>query len=362
MPTYLLKKVYKLFDYFFSEDEIYHQILVQSIADTAKGIRFIYPFFTITMMYLTYSAIQQSGMSTSLGLIEGIGLLLLIFQQMIHDPALKHDYRIVLGIGYISLSYVLFTTITIIHTHYLSIHDGRFLFFVFYLMMPLFILDQFTHIYTLQSILSIIAYFLMPQFGGLIIFLLTVVGMLIYTLYANRCIDLYLERIYISQQHSIDGLTRVMTKKSGIHAMDHLLSNNEPGVLFVFDIDNFKQFNDQYGHSYGDQVLQKASTAIRSSFRRTDIIMRYGGDEFVVYMRNGTFSSATEKVKQIEKAIHKLSSEDQREITFSIGIALHSDHISFKDLFNQADQALYYVKKSTKHNYMFYSPALSHQS
>ena len=360
MSSYLLKKIYNRFDYFVSEEDIYQLLLNHELSDTRMGIRFIFPLYTILIMYFTYLRIMAIGMTNILGIIEAIGMILLLAQQMIADPSIMSHSKRVYTIGYASISYVLLSMIIITSLYHLPHQNGNLIFICLFLSMPLFLMDQILRMWLFQSLMGMTWCVFAPGFDMTLKFFLTLVTLLVYGLLYNRSIDLYLEKIYISQQHAMDGLTKVMTKKSGKYAIEQLLTANKPGALFIFDLDNFKHFNDQYGHSYGDVVLQKASTALRSSFRKSDIIMRYGGDEFVVFMENGTYSSATTKVKQIQEALNKISLEQQHEITFSIGVALQSKDISFQDLFNQADQALYYVKKSTKHNYMFYTPVLSH--
>ena len=75
MSSYLLKKIYNRFDYFVSEEDIYQLLLNHELSDTRMGIRFIFPLYTILIMYFTYLRIMAIGMTNILGIIEAIGMI-----------------------------------------------------------------------------------------------------------------------------------------------------------------------------------------------------------------------------------------------------------------------------------------------
>lgn len=105
--------------------------------------------------------------------------------------------------------------------------------------------------------------------------------------------------------------------------------NNRPFSIVVIDIDNFKNINDRFGHAYGDKQLQLVASTFKSNLRSTDIICRYGGDEFVIIMPEITSSIACSVIKGIKENL---------DISISIGIAELD--------FSKADYALCKAKKN----------------
>ena len=97
MSSYLLKKIYNRFDYFVSEEDIYQLLLNHELSDTRMGIRFIFPLYTILIMYFTYLRIMAIGMTNILGIIEAIGMILLLAQQMIVHRLEAHQHHIAHG-------------------------------------------------------------------------------------------------------------------------------------------------------------------------------------------------------------------------------------------------------------------------
>lgn len=115
----------------------------------------------------------------------------------------------------------------------------------------------------------------------------------------------------------------------------------------MVDIDRFKQINDTYGHMKGDKVLGTIGKIIMDSVRETDIVGRYGGEEFLVVLNNITSEDA---IKIAEKTRTNIESAlipgIERKVTVSIGISHYPLHSAFKDeLITKADQALYYAKE-----------------
>jgi diguanylate cyclase (GGDEF)-like protein len=127
----------------------------------------------------------------------------------------------------------------------------------------------------------------------------------------------------------------------------------KPISLVYFDLDNFKQVNDLFGHREGDRALTHVADALRGSLRKTDFIARIGGDEFAVIL---TETGVDEAPLVGEKIQEKLSAEMIKEswpITFSIGIISApggSNIIPPEAILHQADDLMYQVKKSGKNS------------
>ena len=166
---------------------------------------------------------------------------------------------------------------------------------------------------------------------------------------------------------TMDVLTGLPNRERLIKSMDEYIKQQPThtfAVLF-FDIDFFKNINDNYGHSVGDLVIQKFANRIISQTYKNDILSRFGGDEFVLFLR----SIKTEE--QAEKFVEILSSSlntsfkiknDEIFITASIGVSLYNksgnnsgDGIASKSLLKQADIAMYTAKESGRNCFRFFS-------
>jgi len=137
---------------------------------------------------------------------------------------------------------------------------------------------------------------------------------------------------------------------------------NKNQALFIIDIDGFKEINDYFGHLFGDAVLADLARCIKKSFRKSDIVGRIGGDEFIVLFKNITGKGPIQK-KAAELVRLLQRKYTSNHITFklsaSIGIALSPLHgNNFNDLFRKADIALYHVKENGKDNFYFYNEEL----
>ncbi|MFO7819257.1 MAG: diguanylate cyclase [Halanaerobacter sp.] len=121
--------------------------------------------------------------------------------------------------------------------------------------------------------------------------------------------------------------------------------------LLMMDIDNFKEFNDIYGHQVGDEVLKKLAKLLRQEVRDADIVARYGGEEFAVILPETDLDGAVEIGQRLNKVIRNMIVEyEDLELTFTISIGASSYHKnkSKKGLINDADDALYQAKHDGK--------------
>ena len=117
--------------------------------------------------------------------------------------------------------------------------------------------------------------------------------------------------------------------------------------ILMIDIDNFKKVNDTYGHLVGDKVLKKVAETTKKTLRRSDIAIRYGGEEFLIILPHTDLDAAKIAAERIRKNIEKLN-VDGVKVTVSIGIADNSLSPRLEDLIRKADQALYIAKRTGK--------------
>ena len=130
--------------------------------------------------------------------------------------------------------------------------------------------------------------------------------------------------------------------------------SGEPLNILIFDLDNFKKFNDTYGHIWGDKLLSLFSDIIKQNVRKTDIPVRYGGEEFLIMIRGLDIEIAKSVGDRIRRQLEKqriyVGSEEQRKrVTVSCGVAQYPKHSSsVKEVIDLADKALYHAKEIGK--------------
>lgn len=170
---------------------------------------------------------------------------------------------------------------------------------------------------------------------------------------------------YAIEQLGIDRLTGLKNRTAfedelkralkAIHAREQLHSRTggEPlrqlSLLFI-DLDNFKQVNDTRGHAEGDIVLKKVAEILRGSIREADVVARFGGDEFYIFLPRADKHKAEEIADKIQKNLAADSKLSEFGIAASIGVSSvdASDPVDAETLIKQADVAMYSAKEKKK--------------
>lgn len=162
----------------------------------------------------------------------------------------------------------------------------------------------------------------------------------------------------------VDGVSGLLDKDAAKDEITHrLLSGHNSGsdYLLFFDIDDFKKINDTIGHLKADKILSRIGAILSDNFRSTDILSRFGGDEFLVYMGGpSTKESVISKIETIMKAINSLTTPEG-PVGCSLGAVLVDDGLkSFEQVFNMADEAMYASKKLGKNRFSFFEQPNKH--
>ncbi len=119
--------------------------------------------------------------------------------------------------------------------------------------------------------------------------------------------------------------------------------------VMVVDIDHFKKVNDTYGHGVGDRAIRAVADTIKACTRTTDLLFRYGGEEFVVFLTNTDCQSGADIAERIRESVHDIElgiEDDALELSVSIGLTCMNIQDTQESLFNRADEAMYHSKQN----------------
>lgn len=163
--------------------------------------------------------------------------------------------------------------------------------------------------------------------------------------------------VRLDEENKLDPLTKVYNKAVFRPFIEEQIDAHSDFALFIVDVDDFKNINDTNGHMTGDEVLTAFADNLKSVFRATDMVGRFGGDEFYVIMQN--IKNAADVLScghKICKAARDVGSEGIKcGITASVGIALYPEHgKDYKELLEHADKALYKVKENGKDGFYLF--------
>lgn len=184
--------------------------------------------------------------------------------------------------------------------------------------------------------------------------------------FTRKLVDhLYDEREKFSDLSMIDPLTGLYNRRGLENRLGMLLAQS-PGNHYVLllDIDHFKAYNDNYGHTMGDQALVRVAAAIRDAVRSRDIVVRYGGEEFLVLLTHVSEEYASQLAERVRQRVlgldipHVFNHKVSTTVTLSAGISpLHPTDLGAS--LKAADEALYQAKKNGRNKVEFASDTLT---
>ena len=159
-------------------------------------------------------------------------------------------------------------------------------------------------------------------------------------LYNRRTYDSKLRRLFVSQKH------RQEQRVAFLDVNERRQKTTENHTwLAIFDIDNFKQINDNFGHVFGDEVLLTISQITKACFRNSDLLFRVGGEEFVVVLEPVTYGAANKIFDNFRESIASHNFSQIGRVTISIGYAKITGKDFPPEILERADKALYYAKE-----------------
>ncbi|MCA1767451.1 MAG: GGDEF domain-containing protein, partial [Idiomarina sp.] len=195
------------------------------------------------------------------------------------------------------------------------------------------------------GLLGLMDYAIVYQFAVTVIAASAWFGLTVPTLIAHNQL--------LTRQVSEDGLTRTASREHFMQRADALIKlskrQNKPLSLIMFDVDDFKKINDSYGHIAGDQALVQITNRVASALRSSDVLGRFGGDEFMILLPGSSVNYAEETAERLRVEIGKtmlVGTEHYFSCSFGVAQVVANEHIMAT--IDRADKALLEAKRHGK--------------
>lgn len=182
-----------------------------------------------------------------------------------------------------------------------------------------------------------------------------IIAIIVFRNYAIRVNRTLMENIQLKIDNEnvslTDPLTNLWNRRGLNFFIEKLIPrsqrSSEPFAVIMIDIDNFKKYNDEYGHNAGDVELARVATCIEQETRDGDLVVRYGGEEFLVVLP----ATSMEQTKEVAERIFR-NIRSNAQVTISGGLATYSPKSDFRDLIQRADDALYAAKAAGRDRFI----------
>lgn len=161
------------------------------------------------------------------------------------------------------------------------------------------------------------------------------------------------EEITVQSIANIDDLTSLFNRRGFLGIGEHTISickrMRRPATMMFFDLDGFKEVNDQYGHAEGDKVLKNIGTLLLPVFRNSDVVARMGGDEFCVLLTGTDTAHVDRPLENLAASVELQNNATPYDIGYSVGVVEYGDrHESINKLMEDADDQMYKQKRTRK--------------
>ncbi|GEM47267.1 hypothetical protein DC3_29020 [Deinococcus cellulosilyticus NBRC 106333 = KACC 11606] len=162
------------------------------------------------------------------------------------------------------------------------------------------------------------------------------------------------------QLASTDALTGCLNRRGMMrHLKQHFAPQTLQGALLMLDLDHFKKINDQHGHPFGDLVLKTMVQRIEMLIRTGDVVVRYGGEEFLCILPDASLDDActlAERLRQMVACAPVVEDGHSQWVTVSIGVTVFDAQEELQTAIERADQAMYQAKGSGRNRVKVLSP------
>ena len=198
----------------------------------------------------------------------------------------------------------------------------------------------FTALLVSGGVLDIIIFYIKGSSSGMII---TMVAFLIYTVY-----EFVVSLLNTNKKASIDSKTKLLNKAYWEDLVKEVFSADEQTAMIMFDLNSLKHTNDTLGHNTGDKMISEFSSILKNEIGSKELLCRWGGDEFTVFVRNADREKTEEYISAVNNAVAAYNRSGKTpEIYFACGYALSCDFpgISWPELLAKADEYMYENKK-----------------
>jgi len=198
----------------------------------------------------------------------------------------------------------------------------------------------FTALLVSGGVLDIIIFYIKGSSSGMII---TMVAFLIYTVY-----EFVVSLLNTNKKAYIDSKTKLLNKAYWEDLVKEVFSADEQTAMIMFDLNSLKHTNDTLGHNTGDKMISEFSSILKNELGSKELLCRWGGDEFTVFVRNADREKTEEYISAVNNAVAAYNRSGKTpEIYFACGYALSCDFpgISWPELLAKADEYMYENKK-----------------
>lgn len=158
------------------------------------------------------------------------------------------------------------------------------------------------------------------------------------------------EHILVTSHAYTDALTGIYNRRKFEEVLSYELKqvkrHNYPITLAILDIDHFKNFNDNFGHIIGDEVLVLLARAVQEDVRETDLFARWGGEEFVILLKYTNMEESIQALEKFKTNIENILHPTAGKITASFGVTQNRENDTIDSMMRRADEALYSAKDS----------------
>ena len=169
--------------------------------------------------------------------------------------------------------------------------------------------------------------------------------------YVHYIVDVTLETLKIEKMEKLaykDELTNLYNRRYCLNKIDKMLANKEYFAFCMIDIDGLKFANDNYGHSFGDQYLKMVSQEMLNNTRDTDIVCRFGGDEFAIVFTSCSEEIVIAKMENLNILLKAKESKYPMSVSYGVVYIEKDSDLNSVNILEQADEKMYTQKKSKK--------------